>query len=131
MVIKGYHTANGIFNALEFMEELFKKQKHIRFSGAGASQKNGASERAIKTVVTMERTALMQAELRCPEDTLYTDLWKMKIYYSLWVYDWTPDMQYGLSAIDIWSSTMFETVSETLSNCHAWVFPTNILEPKL
>ena len=36
VVINGYQNDNGIFNASEFMEELSKKQKKIRFSGAGA-----------------------------------------------------------------------------------------------
>ena len=56
VVIKVYHTDNGIFNSSDFMGELLKKQQKIRFSGAGASHQNGAAERAIKTVVTMERT---------------------------------------------------------------------------
>ena len=76
-MIKGYHTDNGIFNCSEFMKELLKKQQKIRFSGAGASHQNGAAERAIKTVVTMARAMLMHAALRCPEDTLSTDLWPM------------------------------------------------------
>ena len=37
VVIKGYHTDNGILNSSEFMEELLKKQQEIRFSEAGAS----------------------------------------------------------------------------------------------
>ena len=43
VVIKGYQTDNGVFNASEFLEELLKKQQKIRFSGAGASHKNGAA----------------------------------------------------------------------------------------
>ena len=50
VVIKRYHTDNGIFNASEFMEELLNNQQKIRFSGSGASHQNGAAERAIKTV---------------------------------------------------------------------------------
>ena len=69
VVIKGYHTDNGVFNASEFMEELLKKHQNIRFSGAGASHQNGSAKRAIKTVVTMARTMLMHAALRFPEDT--------------------------------------------------------------
>ena len=42
VVIKGYHTENEIFNSSQFMEELLKKKKNIRFSGAGASHQNGA-----------------------------------------------------------------------------------------
>ena len=66
-MIKVYHTDNGIFNYSEFMEELLKKQQKVRFSGAGASHKNGTAERAINTVVTMTRNMLMHASLRCPE----------------------------------------------------------------
>ena len=43
VVIKGYHTDNGIFNSSEFMEELLKKQQKIIFSGDGASHQNGAA----------------------------------------------------------------------------------------
>ena len=74
---------------------------------------------------------LMQAALRFPEDILSTDLWPMEMDYYVWVYNRIPDMQSGLSAIEIWSRSMFEPVSETLSNCHVWVCPTYVLEPKL
>ena len=50
VVIKGYHTDNGISDASYFMEELLNNQKKIRFSGTGASHQNGAVERAIKMV---------------------------------------------------------------------------------
>ena len=43
VVIKGYHTDNGIFSSSDFMEELLKKQQKIRFSGVGASHKNGVT----------------------------------------------------------------------------------------
>ena len=66
-MIKGYHTDNGIFNSSEFMEDLLKKQQKIRFSGAGASHQNGASDRAIKTVVTMASTMVMHDLLCCTE----------------------------------------------------------------
>ena len=118
VVIKGYHTDNEIFNSSEFMEGLLKKHQKIRFSEAGASHKNGVEERAIKTVVTMARTMLMHAALICPEGTFSTDIWQMEMDYAVWVYNWILDMQSGLSAIEIWSRSKFEPVSETLSNCH-------------
>ena len=74
MMIRGYHTDNGIFNASDFMEELLKKQKNIRFSGAGASHRNGSADRATKTVVTIESTMSMHAVLICSDDTVSTDL---------------------------------------------------------
>ena len=73
----------------------------------------------------------MHAALRCPEDTLSIEIWPMTIDYSVWVYNQTPDMQPGLSAIGVWSRSRFEPVSETLSNFHVWGCPTYVLEPKL
>ena len=131
MVIKGYHTDNGIFNSSEFMEELLKKQQKIRFSGDGASHQNGEAYLSINTVVPMARTKLMNAALRCPEYAMSTDIWPMAMDYAVWVYNRTPDMQSGLSAIEIWSRSRFEPVLETLSNFHVWGCPTYVLEPKL
>ena len=102
-MIKGYQTNNGIFNDSEFMEDLLKKKKKIRFSGTDASYQNGAAERAIKELVTMARTMSIHAVIICPEDTLSTDLWTMKMDYVVWVYNWIPDMQSRLSNIEIWS----------------------------
>ena len=83
VLIKGYHNDIGIFNSSEFMEELFKKQQKIRFSGAGASHQTGAAERSIKMVVTMARNMLMHTSLKCPEDTLSTDIWPMEMDYAV------------------------------------------------
>ena len=35
----------------------------------------------------MERTMLMHTALRCPYDTLSTDIWPTEIDYSVWVYN--------------------------------------------
>ena len=40
-------------------------------------------------------------------------------------------MKYGLSDIEICSSSRFGSVSETLSNCHVWGFMAYVLEPNL
>ena len=97
------------------MEELLKKQKKISFSGDDTSHQNRSAERAIKTVVTMANTMLMHAALRCPEDIFSTDICQMAMDYAVWVYNWTPGMHYRLSAIEIWSRSRFEPVSETLA----------------
>ena len=44
VMINEYHT--DIFNTSKFMEELLKKQKKLRFSGASASHQNGLGSRA-------------------------------------------------------------------------------------
>ena len=100
LVIKGYHTDNGIFNASDFMEDMLNKQKNVRFMGAGASHQHGGEERTTKIVVTMASTMLMHAALRCPEKKIPTDLLPLVID-DVWVYNCIPDMQSGLSAIEI------------------------------
>ena len=103
----------------------------IRFSGAGASHQNGEAERAIKLIFTIARTMLMYATIRFPEDTFTTDILPMAMDYAVWVYNWIPGMQSGLSAIEIWSRSRFEPMSETIRNFNIWVCPTYVLEPKL
>ena len=76
-----------------------KKHQKIRFGGAGASHQNGPAERAINMGVTIARTMLMHAALRCPEDTLSTDICTMAMDYYVWVYNKIPNMQSVLSAI--------------------------------
>ena len=92
-MIKGYQNDNDIFNALEFMEELSKKQRNVRFSGARASRQNWPSERAIKTVFTMARKIFLYVALRYPEGILSTDIWPTAMNYYVWVYNQIPDMQ--------------------------------------
>ena len=110
-MIKGYHTDNVIFDVSEFMEDLFNKQQKIRFSGDVASHQNGSAERSIKRVVTMARTVLIYAALRCPKETFSTDIWPTAMDNSVWVYNQIPDVHSVLSAIGIWSRSMFVPVS--------------------
>ena len=103
----------------------------MRFSGAGASYQNRSAERPIKTVVTVERTMLMHADITCTEDKLSTYLWPMETYFVVSVYNQILDVQSGLSTFEIWTILRFDPVPETLSNCHVWGCPTYGLEPKL
>ena len=109
------------------MEELLRKHQKIGFSGDGASHQNVESDHAINMIVTMARIILMQNALRYPEKTFSTDPWKMEIDYAVLVYNWIPSLHSGLSYIEIWSRSMFEPVSETLSNCHVWGCPEYVL----
>ena len=51
-----------------------ENQKKIRFSGSGASHKNGSSEFSIKKVGTMVRTMIINDVLICTKDTFYNDI---------------------------------------------------------
>ena len=81
------------------MEEVLKNQQKIIFSGAGTLHQNEVAEGAIKTVVTMARMMLIRSDLRFPDNTLYTNLWPMVMYYVVCIYNQIPDMQSVLSDI--------------------------------
>ena len=70
-MVKLYKTDNVILNTSEFMEEMLKKQPKTNFSGPGPSHQNGAAERTINTVVTIEINMLIHAALRCTKYTLF------------------------------------------------------------
>ena len=60
-----------------------------------------------------------------------TDLCSMAMDYAVWVYNRINAMQSRLSAIEIWSRSGFDSVSETLIKYHVWGCPTYVLEQKL
>ena len=73
-MIKVYHT--DIFNTSKFMEELLKKQQKLRFSGAGASHKNGAGSRA--------RYQYSCQYVKCYIDASLDDMSQVHIIHSFW-----------------------------------------------
>ena len=89
------------------MEEMFKKQQNIRFSGDGALHQNGAEEHAIKTVVNMSSAILMQAWMICHKDTLSIDFGQQK---------WT--MLYGSKV----GSLIYSTIYKPLGKFEPYMF---------
>ena len=41
----------------------------------------------------------MNAVIRCTEDKFHTDICKMAMDYSIWIYNCIPDIQSGIYAI--------------------------------
>ena len=69
----------------------------------------------------------MYAALIFPKDAFPTDIWTTAMDFSICIYNIIYEMQYYIYGIEIWTRSMFEMVSETLSNCHVWGFPTYVL----
>ena len=69
------------------MGYLLKNQQKIRFSGAGASHKNGSTDFTINAVIAMASGILMQAGMICHKDTVSTDFvqrkWTMLYGYKV------------------------------------------------
>ena len=67
--IKQYHTDNGVFTTQSFIDEVYKSDQRITFSGVSSHHQNGVAERAIGTVMGKSRTQLLHAQLRWSEQT--------------------------------------------------------------
>ena len=64
---------------------MLKKQKNIRFSGAGDSHQNWTEKCAIKMIVTMKMTMFTNTSIRCPDDTFSTDFFPTETDYTVWI----------------------------------------------
>ena len=71
----------------------------------------------------------MHTVLRFTEYTFSTAIFPMDMQCDAWSYNWLPDIQYGISTIEIWSRSIFEIVSETMSNFNVWGCTSYLLEP--
>ena len=89
-MIKGCHTDNGIFNTSKFMEELLKKQKNLRFSGASASHQNEAAELTNKKVIIEASAILILDWMICHKNTLFIDFGQQK---------WTMFYEYKVGSL--------------------------------
>ena len=118
-MINVYHADNLIFNTSKFMEGLLKKKQKIRFSGASASHQNEAAERAIKTVVNMESSILMQAWWICHKYTSSIGFGQRK---------WT--MLYGSKVVSLIYSMVYKPLGK-FDPYMFWIQGFIILELKL
>ena len=67
--------------------------------------------------------------IRCTEGTFFTDLWPFSMDYTVWVYNWVPDIHSVLYSIEIWPMSRFGTVLEFINKYHVWGCPTYYFEP--
>ena len=76
----------------------------------------------------MAMTMLIHSLLRFPDEIFLTDIFPMVMDYAIWIYNRIPHFQSVISDIEIFPSSMFDTVAETIINFHVWFIPTYVLE---
>ena len=89
VTVCSYRADNGIFNAMEFEEEIKKAEQGITFSGLGAQHQNGVAERMICTVIERARTSLIRAAIRNSEN-IDTTLWPFSLNHACYVWNEVP-----------------------------------------
>lgn len=126
--IHSYHAENGIYHSKEFIVDLEKHGQHISFSGGGAHHHNGVAERTIQTVMTMARTILLHTMTYWPEETSI-NLWPMAIDYAIYLLNFIPRTDSGLSPQEIFYITKSD--HSELKSAHVWGFTIYVLQATL
>ena len=73
----------------------------LRVSGVDAQHQNAQSEHAIQTIMYLARTVMVHTYLlNCTErgaDAL--SLWSFAVTHSVWMYNWIPNKESGLTTL--------------------------------
>jgi hypothetical protein len=127
--IQSYFGDNVPFNSAEFQQDLVSKGQAIVLSGVGAHHQNGVAERAIRTVTSFARAAMMHMVTHWPEQANLM-LWPFAMEYSVFVWNHLPNRISRLAPIEIFSRTR-QSTSTVLQRCRVWGCPVYVLAPEL
>jgi hypothetical protein len=126
--VKHYHGDNGIFSAEEFWRDCEEKRQSQSFSGISAQHQNAHAEHAIHTIMYMAWTFMVHASLhwieRGSDDDL--SLWSFAVKHSVWIYNCVPNVQLGLTLLELITSECSDYKDILCS--HVWGCPVFVLE---
>eukprot|EP00957_Ditylum_brightwellii_P012468 942382-Ditylum_brightwellii.AAC.1 len=97
-------------------------------SGVGAHHQNAIAERAIGAVVCSSHTMLLHAAIYWP-DMSDLMLWPFALQYAIGIWNAMPDVNMGLSPLNIFSCTVTDHID--LLKTHVWGCPAYVLDPTL
>jgi transposase InsO family protein len=127
--IKRFHSDNGIFKSIEFLEDLRRHDQEIDFSGTGAHHQNGVAERSIQTVVEWARTMMIHAAIHWP-DQIDLALWPFALTHAAHLYNQLPNEATGMSPLEIFTGQKVENHLH-LRQSHVFGCPVYVLHPTL
>ena len=129
VMIRTYHTDNGVFTTKSFVQELDSKEQNAKICGVGAHHQNGIAEAAVRSTTTMARTMMLHLALRWPE-AVDQSLWPFALSYACDLYNAMPRETTGWKSPDaIFSGSMDN--HQVLRHAHCWGCPAYVLDPKL
>jgi hypothetical protein len=100
-----YQSDNGsAFTSAGFTANLRAFSQIIRFAGSGAHHHNGIAERAIRTILTIARTAMLHSAIHWPE-LADTALWPMAVAHATFLYNHVPNVETGIAPVDLFTRT--------------------------
>ena len=129
VMIRTYHTDNGVFTAKTFVQELDNKAQDMKICGVGAHHQNGVAEAAVRTTTLMARTMMLHLALRWP-DAVDQSLWPFALSYACDLYNAMPRETTGWKSPDSIFSGSLDNY-QLLRDAHCWGCPAYVLDPKL
>lgn len=128
IVIRGFHSDNGIFASSAFRQDCENQSQKLTYSGVGAHHQNGVAERNIKTISQLARANMLHAAYHWPAHA-NVKLWPQAVDYATWVFNRLPSTTTGLSPNELWSRS--RSTSHDLRRTHPFGCPVYVLDPKL
>ena len=126
--IKSYHSDNGIFSSSDFQDHCHRFGITYTYSGVGAKHMNGIAEQNIKTVAQLSCANMLHLALHWPQQA-DIKLWPQAVNYATWVFNNLPNMDSGLSPIELWTSMRADDT--ILRHAHVLGCPVYVLDAAL
>ena len=98
LLIHSHKADNGDFQDNSFVSHIRERNQKFSYYGVNAYHKNGAAERAIRTVSKCARDLMLYAAY-CWDGEVTSDLWPMTIDYEVYLHNHLPNEQ-GITPID-------------------------------
>ena len=127
VIVDSYKADNGVFKANQFVTHIRDHNQKLSYCGVNAHHKNGAAERAIRTVSECARALMLHAAVHWKEGVT-SELWPMAIDYAVYLYNHLPNQQ-GIAPADLFTGVTIPR--HKLKDCHMWGCPVYVLDPTL
>ena len=127
VLINSYRADNGIFRANEFVSHIRELNQKLSFCGVNAHHKNGAAERAVRTVSECARALLLFSACHWKGE-ITSELWPMAVDYAVYLYNHLPNEK-GIAPADLFTGVTVPR--HKLKDCHIWGAPVYVLDPVL
>jgi hypothetical protein len=131
VVMKHYHSDNGIFETCEFQDKVAVIQQTILFCGVNAHHQNGKAEKKIRDLQELTRTMILHAQQRWP-DAINAYLWpfamKMAMKMANDLSNRAPGIKTGVSPIELFSQI---EMSPKVKHSHTFGAPVYVLDNTL
>jgi hypothetical protein len=108
------------------VKHIHETHQLMRFSGTNAHHQNGVSKRAIRTIINMARSMILNASMHW-KDGIYASLWPQAATHATHVYNTTP--KDGICPADIFFGSSVPI--HRLMDLHVWGCPVYVLDPKI